>query len=172
MTENYWRIYAAATVIWPDHVGYYGSHWVNPNYSISSKILLLVLPDFDGFNTMLLNLQWQCLKVIFIDWATKNHHCFMFNFFCFAPTCTCTFWWIQYITSIVLNFCITHMYWIHKNPPLMSLCYFDGFGTDPICALKEILVDLVLQPFLPPKKNWDFSWYGTVSSQNDYGGYG
>ena len=29
VTENYWLIYAAAMVIWPHHVGYYGSHCVN-----------------------------------------------------------------------------------------------------------------------------------------------
>ena len=29
VTETYWLIYAAAVVIWPYHVEYYGSHWVN-----------------------------------------------------------------------------------------------------------------------------------------------
>ena len=109
-----------------------------------------------------------------INWLShqKTHHCFMFNFLCFAPVHVCMhyaivgFGWIQYSTSIVLNFCITHMYWIHQNPPVKSLWYFDGFVTDPICALRDFggfgTAAIFGQQIL-----WDFGGYGTVSSQND-----
>ena len=42
VTENYWLIYATTTVIWPYHVGYYGSHWVNLELALWFHALLIV----------------------------------------------------------------------------------------------------------------------------------
>ena len=43
VTENYWLIYGAATVIWPYHVGLYFSHWVNLKLTLQFHALLLMM---------------------------------------------------------------------------------------------------------------------------------
>ena len=42
VTENYWLVYAAATVIWPYHVGIIFSHWVNLKLALWFHALLIV----------------------------------------------------------------------------------------------------------------------------------
>ena len=43
VTENYWLIYAAATVIWSYHVGIIFSHWVNLKLALRFHALLIMM---------------------------------------------------------------------------------------------------------------------------------
>ena len=59
VTENYWLIYAAATVIhvWPYHVGFIFSHWVNLKLHAACRFHALLIVTISSLKTCMQSLR-------------------------------------------------------------------------------------------------------------------
>ena len=81
VTENYWLIYAAATVIWPYHVGIIFSHRVN--LKTSTPIPCPVDRDDIVPLTLLLlrHFSWKLLSTACFDYWPKCAHRGIFDWF-------------------------------------------------------------------------------------------